>query len=71
MNRKYLAKLFDDLNIIDIENTSQIELPDDNPTNPRTLISFNERKKIKSLINHENFSVNKISHIKNKKVNYL
>ena len=53
MSIKSIDKIFDDLDIIDIEKT-EIKIPIKNTRKIKSILSFKEQKKLKSVVNREN-----------------
>ena len=61
MSTKSIDKIFNDLDIIDIEKT-EIKIPIKNTRKIKSILSFKEQKKLKSVVNRENIPyLNKIS----------
>ena len=53
MSIKSIDKIFNDLDIIDIEKT-EIKIPVKNTRKIKSILSFKEQKKLKSVVNREN-----------------
>ena len=61
MSTKSIDKIFDDLDIVDIEKT-EIKIPIKNTRKIKSILSFKEQKKLKSVVNRENIPyLNRIS----------
>ena len=61
MSTKSIDKIFDDLDIVDIEKT-EIKIPIKNTRKIKSILSFNEQKKLKSVVNRDNIPyLNRIS----------
>ena len=64
MSIKSIDKIFNDLDIIDIEKT-EIKIPVKNTRKIKSVLSFKEQKKLKSVVNRENIPyLNRISSYK-------
>ena len=67
MSEKSIDKIFNDLNIVDIEK-SNIKILPRNPRKTKSILSFKEQKKLKSIVNSNNIPyLNRISEIKLKR----
>ena len=67
MSEKSIDKIFNDLNIVDIEK-SNIKILPRNSRKTKSILSFKEQKKLKSIVNSNNISyLNRISEIKLKR----
>ena len=61
MSTKSIDKIFDDLDIVDIEKT-EIKIPIKITRKIKSILSFKEQKKLKSVVNRENIPyLNRIS----------
>ena len=61
MSTKSIDKILDDLDIVDIEKT-EIKIPIKNTRKIKSILSFKEQKKLKSVVNRENIPyLNRIS----------
>ena len=61
MSTKSIDKIFDDLDIVDIEKT-EIKILIKNTRKIKSILSFKEQKKLKSVVNRENIPyLNRIS----------
>ena len=61
MSTKSIDKIFDDLDIVDIEKT-EIKISIKNTRKIKSILSFKEQKKLKSVVNRENIPyLNRIS----------
>tara|TARA_B100001750_G_scaffold104106_1_gene82364 strand:- start:6975 stop:7190 length:216 start_codon:yes stop_codon:yes gene_type:complete len=64
MNTKSIDKIFNDLKIIDIENI-EINSNSKNSRKIKSILSFKEQKKLKTIVNKENIPyLNRISSYK-------
>ena len=67
MSEKSIDKIFKDLNIVDIEK-SDIKILPKNSRKIKSILSFKEQKKLKSIVNSNNIPyLNRISEIKLKR----
>ena len=67
MSEKSIDKIFKDLNIVDIEK-SDIKILPRNSRKTKSILSFKEQKKLKSIVNSNNIPyLNRISEIKLKR----
>ena len=67
MSEKLIDKIFNDLNIVDIEK-SDIKILPRNSRKTKSILSFKEQKKLKSIVNSNNIPyLNRISEIKLKR----
>jgi len=67
MSEKSIDKIFNDLNIGDIEK-SDIKILPRNSRKTKSILSFKEQKKLKSIVNSNNIPyLNRISEIKLKR----
>ena len=67
MSEKPIDKIFNDLNIVDIEK-SDIKILPRNSRKTKSILSFKEQKKLKSIVNSNNIPyLNRISEIKLKR----
>ena len=67
MSEKSVDKIFKDLNIVDIEK-SDIKILHKNSRKIKSILSFKEQKKLKSIVNSNNIPyLNRISEIKLKR----
>tara|TARA_B100001245_G_scaffold195693_1_gene154514 strand:+ start:935 stop:1141 length:207 start_codon:yes stop_codon:yes gene_type:complete len=67
MSEKSIDKIFNDLNIVDIEK-SNIKILPRNSRKTKSILSFKEQKKLKSIVNSNNIPyLNRISEIKLKR----
>lgn len=67
MSEKPIDKIFNDLNIVDIEK-SNIKILPRNSRKTKSILSFKEQKKLKSIVNSNNIPyLNRISEIKLKR----
>ena len=67
MSEKSIDKIFNDLSIVDIEK-SNIKILPRNSRKTKSILSFKEQKKLKSIVNSNNISyLNRISEIKLKR----
>tara|TARA_B110000014_G_scaffold240726_1_gene209022 strand:- start:617 stop:823 length:207 start_codon:yes stop_codon:yes gene_type:complete len=67
MSEKSIDKIFNDLNIVDIEK-SDIKILPRNSRKTKSILSFKEQKKLKSIVNSNNIPyLNRISEIKLKR----
>ena len=67
MSEKSIDKIFNDLSIVDIEK-SDIKILPRNSRKTKSILSFKEQKKLKSIVNSNNIPyLNRISEIKLKR----
>ena len=67
MSEKPIDKIFNDLDIVDIEK-SNIKILPRNSRKTKSILSFKEQKKLKSIVNSNNIPyLNRISEIKLKR----
>jgi len=67
MSEKSIDKIFNDLSIVDIEK-SNIKILPRNSRKTKSILSFKEQKKLKSIVNSNNIPyLNRISEIKLKR----